>query len=49
MKVINLKPEMLPLTYLVRHWGRWYYVDVAGKYMKHQDYEEVINRIQGAK
>ena len=37
MKLINLKDDMLPLTYLVRHWGRWYYVDTSGNLMKVSD------------
>ena len=30
MKIIKLDNSMEPLVYLLRHWGRWHYVDLAG-------------------
>jgi hypothetical protein len=30
MKVIKLDSQMLPIVYMVKHWGKLYYIDQAG-------------------
>lgn len=37
MKIVKLHDNMLPLVYLVRRWGKWYYVDQAGYYLSMEE------------
>jgi hypothetical protein len=37
---------MAPLAYLLRHWGKWYYVDLSGTYMLIKDFETVMKRLE---
>lgn len=34
MKVINLGETMYPWVLIVRHWGKWYYIDRDGTWIK---------------